>query len=162
MIRRARIVENVVVEILRPITGFAIEDCFAAEFLDGCVPVGEQIQQGWVVTADGFAPPSQPPPSPLTKPVPASISDRQFAHGLWKQNVITLEEAKAFVKVGEMPPSLAALIGGLPAEMRDDAELLLSGATIFERAHPFTDVIASTFGWSEEATDDFWRFAAAL
>lgn len=101
-------------------------------------------------------------PGPLPEPVPPSISDRQFAHGLWRQSVITLDEAKAFVKVGDIPASLAALIAQMPAGMRDDVELLVAGATVFERHHPFTAQLASAFGWTDEVTDEFWRYAATL
>jgi hypothetical protein len=107
--------------------------------------------------ADGFEPPAPPPPA-----IPDSISDRQFAHGLWKRGIITVEEAKAFVMVGQMPVALAALVATLPADVRDDAEILISGATVFARNHPFTEILASAFGWSSADTDDFWRYAASL
>ena len=97
-----------------------------------------------------------------TAPVPSTISDRQFAHGLWKQNVITFEEARDFLKVGEMPAALAGLVAQMPAAQRKDAELMITGSTSFERAHPFTAAIAAAFGWTNEVTDEFWTYAAAL
>ena len=106
------------------------------------------------------AAPEPEPPQPA--PVPASISDRQFAHGLWKQNVITFEEARDFLKVGEMPAALAGLVAQMPAAQRKDAELMITGSTSFERAHPFTAAIAAAFGWTDEVTDEFWTYAAAL
>jgi len=94
---------------------------------------------------------------------PPAISDRQFFHALAKRGLITGEEAKAAVKTGEIPAALQVVINNLPPEYnRFDVEMLISGATVFERHHPTTQVIASTFGWSREQTDEFWRFAATL
>ncbi len=102
--------------------------------------------------------PYVPPP----EPVPPSISDRQFAHELRVQGVITQAEALAFVSRGELPAGLSALIESLPTQQaRDDAELLLAGATVFERRHPLTAVLAAGFGWTEAQTDNFFRAAAA-
>lgn len=115
-------------------------------------------------------PEPEPRPEPVMFPLPAMptvfplgpISDRQFAHALWKQNVITLDEAMAFVKVGELPAALSALLAALPADQRDDAELLIAGSTTLERLHPFTAILSEAFGWTDEVTDEFWRVAAAL
>jgi len=96
------------------------------------------------------------------RPVLPDISDRQFAQGLWKQGVITLDEAKAFVKVGTIPAAMQALINTMPVEVRDDVELLVSGATELKRRHPFSEALASSFGWTQQQTDDFWRFAGGL
>ncbi|MCA3184385.1 MAG: hypothetical protein INH13_12335 [Cupriavidus sp.] len=94
-------------------------------------------------------------------PVPASISDRQFAHELRARGIITQAEALAFVARGQLPGALAALIAALPTpSARDDAELLIVGATNFERAHPFTKTLAARFGWSSNYIDDFFRAAA--
>ena len=99
---------------------------------------------------------------PPSLPVPTSISDRQFAHELRAREIITQLEAVAFVARGEIPSALAALVAALPSQReRDDAELLIAGATVFERAHPLTQSIASGFGWTSEDTDDFFRDAAA-
>lgn len=94
-------------------------------------------------------------------PVPQSISDRQFAHELRIREIITQAEALAFVKTGALPAPLQTLLAGLPSQAaRDDAELLLAGATTFERNHPLTAVFAAGFGWDEAATDQFFRDAA--
>ncbi len=94
------------------------------------------------------------------EPVP-SISDRQFAHELRARGMITQAEALAFVARGELPGALAALIAGLPTQAeRDDAELLIVGATNFDRDHPFTKTLAARFAWSSNDIDDFFRAAA--
>lgn len=96
-------------------------------------------------------------------PVPASISDRQFAHALKKQGIITHEEALVFVKAGELPAALAVIVAGIKdQEAREDAELLLSGAVEFHRAHPLTAAVAQAYGWGDQETDNFFRAAAEL
>lgn len=39
-------------------------------------------------------------------------------------------------------------------------EMLLSGATVFERAHPLTQAIAAAQGMNASKVDDFFRAAA--
>jgi len=61
----ARIQDGVVTEVLRPIDGFDIADCFHPDVLAGCVPVEDDVQAGWVVTEDGLqAPEPAPEPEP--------------------------------------------------------------------------------------------------
>ena len=58
---RARIKDNVVIEILRPVGGFAIEDCFHPDVLAGSVPCDANTQIGWILQEDGtLAPASEP------------------------------------------------------------------------------------------------------
>lgn len=90
-------------------------------------------------------------------PVPEEISDRQFAMGLAIAGLITQAEALAFVKTGEVPAALQAMIGAIEDDdARFEAEMLVSGATVFKRSHPLVSMIASQVGWSEQQTDQFW------
>lgn len=90
-------------------------------------------------------------------PVPEEISDRQFAMGLAIAGLITQPEALAFVKTGEVPAALQAMIGVIEDnDARFDAEMLVSGATVFKRSHPLVGMIASQIGWTEQQTDQFW------
>ncbi len=57
---------------------------------------------------------------------------------------------------------MADLVAALPASQRDEAELLVAGVTVFERAHPLTGVMSAAFGWTDEVTDEFWRYANQL
>jgi hypothetical protein len=91
------------------------------------------------------------------------ISDRQFAHQLRNLGIITHEEAVAFGAQGILPGALQALVDALPTEeMRKDAELLLTSATIFEFTHPLTEVFATAFGWDIAQTREFFFAARAL
>ncbi|MFC7399604.1 hypothetical protein ACFQU1_20535 [Chelatococcus sp. GCM10030263] len=95
-------------------------------------------------------------------PVP-DISDRQFFQQLAIDGTITQEEALAAVKTGAIPASLQTIVDGIqdPAA-RFAAEMLLSGATTFERSHPLTDAIGQATGRTPEQVDDFFRSAARL
>ena len=66
------------------------------------------------------------------------------------------------VKTGELPALIAAYVAELPDAEKFSAEMLLSGATVFERAHPFTARFGVAMNWSAEHLDDFWRFCGAL
>jgi len=129
------------------------------------IPVGEEsVSFGYLYDGETFS----PPPEPETPaPVLQDISDRQFFHALSKPpyEIITKAEALAAVKVGELPASLQAIVDAIPdAEARYDAEMLLSGAKTFARAHPMVAAIAGamTPPWAEAEIDAFWTFAASL
>jgi len=56
---------NKVVEILVPVSGFAIEDCFHPLILASCCDVGPEVQIDWVRQEDGsFAAPVVEEPAP--------------------------------------------------------------------------------------------------
>ena len=96
-------------------------------------------------------------------PVPAVISDRQFFQQLAAEGTITPAEALAAVRTGELPAALVAILDGIPDEdERFSAEMLLSGATQIERAHPLTDAIGAATGRSHDDIDEFFRAAALL
>jgi hypothetical protein len=119
---------------------------------------GRDLHERAMAGEFGPVAPYLPPPPP----VPAFISDRQFAHELRERGVLTQAEALDFVRSGTIPAALNALIAALPTQAaRDDAELLLAGATAFERIHPLTSVIGGAFGWDAAQIDDFFRDAAA-
>lgn len=99
-------------------------------------------------------------PASLPPPVPAQISDRQFFHVLALNNSITQDEALAAVKTGDIPVTLMALVDQLPDKF--GAEMLISGATIFERKHPLTNVLGAAMGYSEAQIDDLFRAAGQL
>ncbi|MFN3890177.1 MAG: hypothetical protein ACK4MV_07245 [Beijerinckiaceae bacterium] len=106
-----------------------------------------------------------PQPEPPAAAVPDVISDRQFIHQLRKLGLVTQAQALAFVKTGTAPPILADVVAQIPdQEERDDAELLLSGAVEFRRAHPLVALFAASQDppWTDEQVDQFFRDASAL
>lgn len=109
------------------------------------------------VTLDVLPLPEAPPP------VPSIISDRQFFQQLAVEGTITPAEALAAVRTGELPAALLAILAGIADEAeRFAAEMLLSGATQIERAHPLTDAIGAATGRTPPQIDDFFRAAALL
>jgi hypothetical protein len=50
---KSRLVNNVIVEILVPVRGFSIEDCFHSDILRQCVDTPDDAQVGWVLQEDG-------------------------------------------------------------------------------------------------------------
>lgn len=61
---RARIKDGVVIEILRSVDGFAIEQCFHPDILAGSVPCDGDTQIGWVLQEDGTLVPPEAPEAP--------------------------------------------------------------------------------------------------
>jgi hypothetical protein len=95
-------------------------------------------------------------------PVPAEVSDRQFAREARERGLITQSEAIGFVARGETPAVLAEVIGEIEdARTREDYELFLAGESTIPRAHPLVDLVRSSLGWSEGQMDDFFRAAGA-
>lgn len=100
----------------------------------------------------------EPPTPPL--PVPSSVTDRQFFHELAVRGLITEDEALDAVATGALPAVFKAAVDALPADQQFAAKMLLKGATTFERAHPFTEMLRTIMGISSEAVDDLFRSAA--
>lgn len=58
--KTARIQNNVVAEILVPVEGFTIDQCFHEGILAQCQQLEDEVQVGWVKQEDGsFAAPSE-------------------------------------------------------------------------------------------------------
>jgi hypothetical protein len=98
----------------------------------------------------------------VTPDVPAIISDRQFFQNLALRGVITQAEALAAVGPGTIPPAMAAFVAQLPQADQFAANMLLTGATEFNRYHPIVPVFGQLFGWSGADIDLFWTEAYQL
>jgi hypothetical protein len=116
-----------------------------------------QFLAEWEAEGNAIAP--YVPPLP---PVP-DISDRQFFQQMAIEGTIMRDEALAAVKTGSIPTSLQTIVDGIQDQaQRFTAEMLLSGATTFQRSHPLTDAIGQATGRAPEQIDDFFRSAAQL
>lgn len=91
-----------------------------------------------------------------------SVSDRQFAQGLAKREIIPHIEALAWVKNGTLPAAIQAFLESLPDDQRFDAEMVLAGATEFRRDHALTAAFGSALNWDSRQLDDFFTFCAGL
>jgi len=94
--------------------------------------------------------------------IPDSISDRQFFQQANISGFITQTEALAAVKTGEIPNTMYTIVQSLPANTQFDAEMLLSGATIFYRNHPLVEIFGDYFGMTSENVDSFFVSAGKL
>lgn len=101
-------------------------------------------------------------------PVPAVVTDWQFAGQAAAQGIITRAAALAWVARGEVP---AVLVSAVDAMVTDPDRhfavmLFLSGSKEYPRQHPLTPMLAPLLGMAdeqgnadEEALDEFWRSA---
>lgn len=95
--------------------------------------------------------------------VPESISDRQFFQELALLGIITREEALEAVKIGTIPNTLQMFINNSQdPDFRFNAEMLLSGATVFHRDHPLTAQIGLVNNWTSSEVDQFFIDASKL
>jgi hypothetical protein len=102
-------------------------------------------------------------------PAMPDISDRQFGEGLWHLEIITYDEYINFVKSGDIPAQLLAL---LTAVLPDDDTGrptprkvgigLISGATTFQFNDPLVDIVRDAFGWSINDLRANWAYWSTL
>jgi hypothetical protein len=60
--KTARIQNNTVAEILVPVEGFTLDQCFHPSILTQCQEIEDEVQAGWVKQKDGsFAAPEPTP-----------------------------------------------------------------------------------------------------
>lgn len=96
-------------------------------------------------------------------PVPQIISDRQFFQQAAVLQIITQQEALAAVQTGAIPAILQAVVDGITdPDQKFAATMMLSGATTFERHHPFTEAVGAALGWTSAQVDQFFVAAAQL
>jgi hypothetical protein len=100
---------------------------------------------------------------PSVRPPLLPISDRQFFQQAALAGIITQAEALGAVQTGAIPAALQTIVDAIAdPQQKFAAQMILSGATTFERNHPLTQSIGSALGWTEDQIDQFFRSAAAL
>ncbi len=96
-------------------------------------------------------------------PVPASVSDRQFAQALAELGEIPWPEAVEWGATGVIPAQLTNALAAIPDETdRNRATMFLRSAQTYERRHMMTVALAAALKWTEAELDDLWRLAATL
>lgn len=114
--------------------------------------------QAWLLAGGVVNPVPVPPPV-----VPETISDRQFFQQAAIAGLITQAEALAAVQTGTVPAVLMNVINALPDAMQKfAAQMILAGATSFNRHHPLTEAVGAALGWTDAQIDQFFIDAAAL
>ncbi|MGW5960668.1 hypothetical protein [Methylorubrum thiocyanatum] len=118
--------------------------------------------------ADGVKPEAYAPPA---APVPAIISDRQFAQALALAGTITEDEALAWAARGELPQAMETALDHIPEAdgQRFGARMMLAAATSYERRLPLTEQLGALLTnpatgkpYDAAALDALWTRAAAL
>lgn len=100
---------------------------------------------------------------PSVRPPLLPISDRQFFQQAALAGIITQAEALAAVQTGAIPAALQTIVDAIAdPQQKFAAQMILSGATTFERYHPLTQSIGAALGWTDDQIDQFFRSAAAL
>lgn len=112
--------------------------------------------EAWAA-AGNTADPYVAPPAP----VPQTISDRQFFQQLAVDGIITQAQALAS-NAAVIPEPLMTIINALPADQQFAAQMIVSGATVFERTNPLTIQIGAAYGWTSAQIDAFFTAAALL
>lgn len=139
--------------------------------IHGVAIVDEQDRSTWRIDFDASATQEQRGAAqevleefdPIPPPIPQVISDRQFAHALWQSNLITFDEALAFVQTGTIPAQIAAAIDQIPDEMqRKSTQLLVAGAIEYQRTSPAVAALAAVLGWNDAQIDALWTLGASL
>lgn len=137
------------------------------QVVEGAVPDGK-VAISWTLTDDGTTITRTPTlvdvPPPAPPPVPDTISDRQFFQALALLGMISTDEALSAVKTGEIPSAMASFIATMPATDQFNAQMLLAGATVFERSNALVPAFmaAQTPPMTSTDIDHLWTFAASL
>lgn len=141
--------------------------CQIADAAKDCFPVAPDLK--WIEVPDDTTAADKFVDDAVVKyvvppvPPPQSISDRQFFQQLALAGTISQAEALEAVKVGTIPAALQGFVDSVKdADQKFAANMLLAGATVFERDHPLTEAIGAAQGMSSDQVDDFFRAAAAL
>lgn len=89
MTKMARIVDGVVVDVLVPLEGFTIEECFHPDLLAQYIPVTDDVQAGWILTEDGLADPEAEAPVEEAPAEEAPAEEAPAAESLNTESVTT-------------------------------------------------------------------------
>lgn len=73
--KMARITDGVVGDVIVPIEGFSIEECFHPDVLAQYTTVADDVQPGWIVTEEGIVDPNAPEPEPEAAPEEAPAEE---------------------------------------------------------------------------------------
>jgi hypothetical protein len=129
-------------------------------FEDGIIAIqNDAVGPDWTWNGTALVP---PPAKSIPPEIPQEISDRQFFQQLAIQGIVSQSDALSAVKTGTLPQALQTIVSGLPVDQQFSAQMLLCGATVFERNHAMTIAIGAAYGWTPAQVDAFFTVAAAL
>lgn len=160
MLQRFAIVDTVTKQILSVVEYEEQPPSPPPGFPEGSEAIAhEGVSADWTFDGVDFTPPPEPTPPSV---VPQTISDRQFFQQLAVEGIISEDDAISAVATGTIPPVMMPLISSMPPESQFSAKMLLCGATVFERYHPMTSAIGTSYGMTPEQIDNFFIAASLL
>ncbi|MGY3588092.1 hypothetical protein [Bradyrhizobium sp. USDA 4350] len=92
----------------------------------------------------------------------APITRRQFYQQCAVAGIITQAEAIAVLANGTLPAALSTIVNALPAGQQFAAQMLLIGATEFDRNHPMVQTIGAARNMTDAQVDAFFQAAGIL
>lgn len=111
---------------------------------------------GWVWNGFDFIDP-RPAPDPVPVTVPRSITRRQCALELHARGIITLEEALAMTKSGEVPLAIKSIFARMPDGERVMAEIDFAATNYYRN-----NFLLGKMGLTDPQIDQFFIAAAQL
>jgi hypothetical protein len=94
--------------------------------------------------------------------VPEKVTETQFMRAAVTLEIVTADEAKAYLARGVIPAFVETAIAQIPANVRTDAELKIIGSDMFHRNDPVFAMLISGGAATSEQVDDLFRLAATL
>lgn len=101
------------------------------------------------------------------------ISDRQFARGLWDDDIITYADFLGFIGPGTIPAPIQAIVNQLPDDdtgkptPRKDAVGFLTGSKLYQFSHPLVEFFREALAvedakWTVDYLRSRWLLWATL
>jgi hypothetical protein len=95
-------------------------------------------------------------------PVPAQVTETQFMRAAVQRNLVTIDEAKAYLARGVIPSFVETAITQIPEALRSDAELKIIGSDTFHRNDPVFAMLIAAGAATDAQVDDVFRLAGTL
>ncbi|SEB54107.1 hypothetical protein SAMN05443249_0402 [Beijerinckia sp. 28-YEA-48] len=96
------------------------------------------------------------------RPLPLSVTVRQFAQASAMLGHITQTEALNWATRRSLPAQMEDMLDSVPEQYRWDARMLVEGASTYEPSNDFMSMFAIVANISEDQQFAIWRTAAAL
>jgi hypothetical protein len=96
------------------------------------------------------------------RPLPISVSLRQFTQAAAMLALISNDEALSWVKREALPAIMEDMLAAIPEQYRWEARMLLLGALSFEPGNNYVTILSIVKSISDDLLGQLWRLAGAL
>jgi len=96
------------------------------------------------------------------RPLPQSVSVRQFAQAAAQLDLITPDEALAWAKREALPAIMEQMLTAIPDQYRWEGRIMLEGASAFEPGNEFVTMFSVVANVPDDVQGQLWRLAASL